>query len=146
MEQKKDKIDFLDSLIKHLMRSGKKGLSHYLVYASIFKLSKKYNKNPQELYDDIFEKIRPFVEIRRVRVRRTTYTVPFPTNEARQKHLASSWLLETVRKDKRKLSFIKKLEEELAKILEDKGLTLEKKKDVYKQVERGKAYMHYRWY
>lgn len=146
MKEKKNKI-FIKKLVNHLMRCGKKSFANKIIYNNGFLLSKYFNKSLYELYSDIFLKIRPFIEIRKVRVRRTTYMVPFPTNTQRQHYLVSKWLLETLRNDKRKVSFNKKFREELVKILLNQdSLTLEKKKDLYKKAEKSRSFAHFRWY
>ena len=73
--------------------------------------------------------------------------VPFPTNPQRQHYLVSKWLLETLRNDKRKVSFNKKFREEIVKILLNQdSVTLEKKKDLYKKAEKSRSFAHFRWY
>lgn len=143
--EKKNKI-FVDNLITHLMRCGKKQHAHNVILKTGMMLGKQTNKKFYIIYTDIFNKIRPYVEVKKVRVRRTTYMVPFPTNIQRQKHLAAQWLLETIRKDKRKLNFQIKFKEEIIKILLNRGETLEKKKEVYKKAEKSRSFMHFRWY
>lgn len=148
VENKKDKKNktFINCLITHLMRCGKKNWAYLTVMQTGALIGQHGSKSSAEIYSDVFKKVRPFVEIRKVRVRRTTYMVPFPTNPQRQKHLVSAWLLETLRKDKRKISFAEKLKEELIKILLNKGETLEKKKDIYRKAEKSRSFMHFRWY
>lgn len=145
MLEKKNKI-FIESLVTHLMRCGKKPKAKGIIINTGLLLGKQTNKKIFTIYYDIFNKIRPFVEVKKVRVRRTTYMVPFPTNLQRQKHLSAQWILETVRKDKRKLSFNIKFKEEIIKILLNRGATLEKKREMYKKAEKSRSFMHFRWY
>jgi len=145
MLEKKNKI-FTDSLITHLMRCGKKQKAKTIIINTGLFLGKQTNKQFLRIYSDIFNKIRPFVEVKKVRVRRTTYMVPFPTNFQRQKHLSAQWLLETVRNDNRKLSFQTKFKDEIVKILLNRGETLEKKREMYKKAEKSRSFMHFRWY
>lgn len=144
-EKQKNKL-FSDYLILHLMRSGKKSWAYKTVFDAANKISLQLNRSILEVYSLIFNRLRPYIEIRKVRVRRSSYLVPFPTNLKRQKHLSAFWLLETVRQDKRNISFEKKLEEELIKILLNRGATLEKKKEMYKKAEKSRSFLHYRWY
>lgn len=143
--EKKNKI-FVKNLINHLMRCGKKQQAQNIIVKTGIFLGKQTNKKLFIIYTDVFNKIRPYVEVKKVRVRRTTYMVPFPTNFQRQKHLAAQWLLDTIRKDKRKLNFQIKFKEEIIKILLNRGETIEKKKEMYKKAEKSRSFMHYRWY
>ena len=146
MKEKRNKI-FIKKLINHLMRSGKKSFASKLIYGNGFLLSKYFNKSIYALYSDVFLILRPFIEIRKVRVRRTTYMVPFPTNLQRQHYLVSQWILETLRNDNRKVEFNKKFREEIIKILLNKeSVTLGKKKDLYKKAEKSRSFAHFRWY
>lgn len=146
MKERKNKF-FIEKLINHLMRCGKKSFANNVIYKNGFLLSKYLNKSLYSIYSDIFIKLRPYIEIRKVRVRRTTYMVPFPTNTQRQYYLVSKWLLETLRTDKRKLSINKKLREEIIKILlNNDSLTLERKKELYKKAEKSRSFAHFRWY
>jgi len=133
-------------LTNHVMREGKKTKAHFLISSLGTELGQYTGHTIEDIYSIIFDILRPFIELKRVRVRRTTYSVPFPTNLSRQQHLVAQWLLETVRKDARKLSFNEKLRDELIRVLLRKGETIEKKKDLYKRAEKSRSFMHYRWY
>src|SRR5690242_10932078 len=107
---------FYICLVNHLLRCGKKQQAYNLVFNAM-PISNLLDKNIITFYNIIFDKIRPYIEIRKVRVRRTTYLIPFPTNMSRQQHLAAKWLFETLEEDTRKISLQKKLNDELLKIL-----------------------------
>lgn len=144
--KERNKKTFIKKLINHLMRSGKKTFASDIVYNNGFFLSKHTNKSLYSIYSELFLKLRPYIEVRKVRVRRSTYMVPFPTNIQRQQYLVSQWLLETLRNDKRKISFDQKFREEIIKILLNQGVTLARKKDLYKKAEKSRSFAHYRWY
>lgn len=146
MKEKKNKI-FIKKLINHLMKNGKKSFANKIIYKNGFLLSKYFNKSLYTIYSDLFIILRPFIEIRKVRVRRTTYMVPFPTNMQRQIYLVSQWLLETLNKDTRKVNVNKKFREEIIKILlNQESITVNKKKDLYKKAEKSRSFAHFRWY
>lgn len=146
MKERKNNI-FIKKLINHLMRCGKKSYAANIVYTNGFFLSRHLNKSLYSIYSDIFMRLRPYIEVRKVRVRRTTYMVPFPTNIQRQQYLVSQWLLETIRNDKRKINFNQKFREEIIKILlNQNSQTIEKKKELYKKAEKSRSFAHFRWY
>jgi small subunit ribosomal protein S7 len=137
---------FLSRFINHVTKKGKKQLATKMVLAVLFSLSKEYKVSSSRLMSQIFFKIRPFIEVRSVRVRRSSFLVPFPVNLHRQYHLASFWILEALAKDKRKLDFETKMREEFVNILSKKGAVLEKRAEVYKLAQKNRANLHYRWY
>jgi ribosomal protein S7 len=139
-KQNLENISFFQSLLNHIMKKGKRSRAFSLLIESLYKFPNK------EILSKVFKKVRPFLEVRSVRVRRSSYQVPFPTSYRRQLHLSSLWLIETVEKDTRKLSFSQKLADELENILEGKGNTLKKKEAVYQLAKKNRANMHYRWY
>lgn len=140
------KKSFIITLINHFLRDGKKSWSYNLVISSGLLLSFFLQKNIYSFYDDIFKKARPFLEIRKVRVRRTIYYIPFPTSDKRQKHLVAKWLFESIQNNSRKINTMLKFREELLNILMNKGFVIEKKKDQYIRAEKSRSFSHYRWY
>ncbi len=137
---------FLSRFINHVTKKGKKQLATKMVLAVLSSLSKEYKVSSSRLMSQIFFKIRPFIEVRSVRVRRSSYLVPFPVNLHRQYHLASYWILEALSQDKRKLSFETKLREEFVNILSKRGAVLAKRTSVYQLAQKNRANLHYRWY
>lgn len=137
---------FLSRFINHVTKKGKKQLANKIVLSVLSLLSKQYKLSSSRLMTQIFFKIRPFIEVRSVRVRRSSFLVPFPVNLHRQYHLASFWILEALSKDKRKLSFETKMREEFVNILSKKGAVLSKREAVYKLAQQNRANLHYRWY
>ncbi len=151
VQKKRNKVlrqnsSFLIRFINHVTKKGKKQLAAKLVLAVLSSLSKQYKISPSRLMTHIFFKIRPFIEVRSVRVRRSSYLVPFPVKLHRQYHLASYWILETLANDKRKVSFETKLREEFINILSKKGAVLAKRASTYQLAQKNRANLHYRWY
>lgn len=141
-----EKNTFFQSLINHAMREGKKSKAHSKILKSLQILRGEQKKTAIFFFQKVFLILRPLVEVRNVRVRRSSYTVPFPTSKNRQIHLVCLWLLQTISKDKRKISFEKKLAHELTEVLRGRGETLKKKISVYQMAKKNRSNMHYRWY
>ncbi len=137
---------FLFRFINHVTKKGKKQLANKMVISVLSQLSKTYKLSSARLMSQIFFRIRPYIEVRSVRVRRSSYLVPFPVNLHRQYHLASFWILEALAKDTRKLSFETKLKEEFVNILSKKGAVLAKRASIYQLAQKNRANLHYRWY
>ncbi len=151
VQRKRNKLlrknsSFLSRFINHVTKKGKKQLATKMVLSVLSLLSKEYKLSSSRLMNQIFFKIRPFIEVRSVRVRRSSFLVPFPVNLHRQYHLASFWILEALANDKRKLSFETKMREEFINILSKKGAVLSKRASVYQLAQKNRANLHYRWY
>ncbi len=151
VQRKRNKLlrknsSFLSRFINHVTKKGKKQLATKMVLSVLSLLSKEYKLSSSRLMNQIFFKIRPFIEVRSVRVRRSSFLVPFPVNLHRQYHLASYWILEALANDKRKLSFETKMREEFINILSKKGAVLSKRASVYQLAQKNRANLHYRWY
>lgn len=142
----KNEKSFIVTLINHFLRDGKKNWSYKLINETGLFLSFYLNKNIYSFYEDIFIKARPFIEIRKVRVRRTIYYIPFPTSVKRQQHLVAKWIFESLKMDKRKMPTENKFREELLNIFLNKGYVIEKKKENYIKAEKSRSFSHYRWY
>lgn len=138
--------NFLVRFINHVTKKGKKQLAKKIVLAVLSDLSKQYKLSSSRLMNHIFLTIRPFIEVRSVRVRRSSYLVPFPVKLHRQYHLASFWILETLANDKRKVNFETKMREEFVNILSKKGAVLAKRASTYQLAQKNRANLHYRWY
>ncbi len=137
---------FLARFINHVTKKGKKQLAKKIVLSVLSGLSKQYKFSSSRLMNQIFLTIRPFIEVRSVRVRRSSYLVPFPVKLHRQYHLASFWILETLANDKRKVNFETKMREEFVNILSKKGAVLAKRASTYQLAQKNRANLHYRWY
>lgn len=138
--------NFLSRFINHVTKKGKKQLAKKMVLSVLSILSKQYKLSSSKLMNHIFLTIRPFIEVRSVRVRRSSYLVPFPVKLHRQYHLASYWILETLANDKRKVSFETKMREEFVNILSKRGAVLAKRASIYQLAQKNRANLHYRWY
>ncbi len=142
----RSKSGFLSRFINHVTKKGKQQLASRMVFTVLAQLSKEFKVSSSRLMSQIFLRIRPYIEVRSVRVRRSSFLVPFPVNLHRQYHLASYWILEALSKDKRKLSFETKVKEEFVNILAKKGAVLAKRASVYELAQKNRANLHYRWY
>jgi len=94
----------------------------------------------------VFFKLNSFVETKKVRIKRTTHTVPFGITFKRRSYLILKWLMEVVKEDSRKISTSKKLSFELINILKDKSSKSVLKKNLnINQAIANRSNIHYRW-
>jgi ribosomal protein S7 len=70
----------------------------------------------QTLILKIFLKLNSFVEVKRVRVKRSSHLVPFSIRLKRRSYLIIKWLMQAVKEDTRKVSMSEKLFVEISNI------------------------------
>lgn len=139
---KKKNFTFFNKFLGHLIKKGKKTKS----FSILLRLMLSFKSGKYAVLESVFKEIKPYVEIRHVRVRRSTHMVPFPVNISRQYHLASLWILDSIRRDKRKVSFFVKLRDEIKNIFNSTGESYKKKNQTYFLALKNRSNSHYRWY
>ena len=92
--------------------------------------------------------VKPSLEVRRVRIAATTYTVPAVIQKGRQDTLAIRWLLEGAKRRRKRgsLSFSQSLTQELVDAFNKQGHALQKRDQLHALAESNRAYVRYRWW
>ena len=152
MEQKKinkiilEKTPLFKSLLGLMIKDGKKSLATQILKEAFIQASFLCNLPSVKISIKLAESLLCSVETRKLKIKKTTYLVPFIISEKRKYFLISKWILTTVREDKRRVSFKQKLVEEFILILKkNKGETISKKNLNITQATKNKANIHYRW-
>ncbi|MDD3101985.1 MAG: 30S ribosomal protein S7 [Patescibacteria group bacterium] len=135
----------LAKFINYIMERGKKTTAQKIVYGAIDILAKQNNKDGLEVFNQAMENISPMVELRSRRVGGANYQVPVQTTEDRRFVLASRWIIEAARNRKGK-AMAEKLAQEMTDALNNQGLAIKKKDDVYRMAEANKAFAHFAQY
>lgn len=132
--------------INYVMKDGKKQKAISIVYNAIEELSKKV-KNDDASAIDIFlqaiENVKPKVEVRSRRVGGANLQVPVPVNPDRQFTLASKWIIEVARANRKKTEFWESLYKELLNAYNKEGSAIKKKEEVHKMAESNKAFAQF---
>jgi ribosomal protein S7 len=137
-------LKFLGFLIKNGKKSkAKKILDN--IFRALFYPSKRNKK----VFKKLFLKLNIFIEVKIVKVRKRSYTVPFPIKFKRRFHIASKWLISSALKNKSKISFSRKLSQEISQVLRKKtsktSKVLKLKKLVLSKAYSNRANAHFRW-
>jgi len=80
--------------INRMMQDGKKSVSEKIFHHAVEKLEKDAKKPAIEALSEVFENVKPKVEVRSRRVGGSTYQIPFDVSEKRATALAIRWLVE----------------------------------------------------
>lgn len=160
VENHKKRIQLLKSmfcenrLIKRKVKIKKK-VKNLLFLISIKNKRQRLNlKKKKEFFNfnhfliQVIDNVKPNLEIRKVKIGRTTYLVPAIIAKNRQQSLAIKWIINSARLKKRgtKESFAQILANELVDGFLKQGQARQKRDDLHKLAEANRAYVRYRWW
>jgi ribosomal protein S7 len=93
----------------------------------------------------LFRKLKVFIEVKKIKKRRKTYSVPFPVSKKRAFFLISKWILNSIKKrcSKRKAENI--LAEEIINTFYNKSNCIKMRKVNISSALENKANLHFRW-
>ncbi|MDY5954932.1 MAG: 30S ribosomal protein S7 [Kiritimatiellia bacterium] len=137
--------ELVATVIRSLMKSGKKSTAERIVYGAIEEVRAKVaDKDPLEVFDTAISNMKPKVEVKSRRVGGTTYPVPVEIRPARQVALALRWMA-TYASGRRGVPMPKAVALEIIDAFNNQGNVLKKRDDVHKMAQANKAFAHYAW-
>ena len=131
-------------LINKLMLDGKKAKAQKIFYEAVDFVAEKVGVDPQEVFVQAIDNIKPRVEVRSKRVGGATYQVPMEVKPKRQQSLAIRWLMDATR-SKRGKPMARRLADELFDAFNNQGAAVTKRENVHKMADANKAYSHFAW-
>lgn len=132
----------LSKFINYVMVDGEKSIAEKLVYGAFKKIEKTHKTDPFEVFKNCMNNVKPYVEVKSVRVGGANYQVPSPVNERRGYALATRWVVNAA-KSRSGRSMIDKLSEELFEAANSRGSSIKKREDTHKMAEANKAFAHF---
>lgn len=136
--------EVIQKLVNRVMYSGKKAVAEKVVLQALSQIQAKTSQPALEVTLQAIEMIKPYVEVRSIRVAGATYAVPVEIRENRQLSLALRWLVECARKRKER-EMAQKLAGEILDTYSKTSGSLKKKEELHKMAEANRAFAHYRW-
>ncbi len=131
-------------IINKIMLDGKKAKAQSIFYEAVETVSKKVGAEPEVVFTQVIENIKPRIEVRSKRVGGATYQVPMEVRSKRQMSLAVRWLVDMAR-SKRGKGMARRLADEMFDAYNNQGGAVTKKDNVHKMAEANKAYAHFAW-
>lgn len=128
-------------IVHFLMKDGKK-----MKAQSILRKTFEVLKKSETSFQTAVENLKPFFEIKRIRVAGATREVPCLVPPQRQEGLALRWLLEAAKQRKRKnskLPFENCLAEEILEASKGVGIARQKRDQLHRTAEANRAFVHY---
>ena len=135
-----------NKLIGFITKKGKKTNSLKIVNEAFFKVSANTNLSMQKIVLKLFLKLNSFVEVKKVRVKRSFHLVPFQIPLKRRSYLIIKWLMQAIKSDKRNVTTVEKLAFEIEQTLKtetSKSLKLRNLNITTALANRSN--LHYRW-
>jgi small subunit ribosomal protein S7 len=133
----------VQTLIHHMMWSGKKSTATRLMYETLEIIEEKTGKPAIETFDLALKNVGPLMEVRPRRVGGATYQVPMEVPADRRLTLSLRWILDAARARSGK-SFPEKLAGELLDASTNQGTAIRKREEAHKMAEANRAFSHYR--
>ena len=131
--------------INCLMWDGKKSTAQRVFYSALDEIKKRIpGEEPQDVFTQAVENVKPGIEVRSKRVGGAAYQVPMQVNRARQQSLAIRWTLIAVREKKGRPTAMK-LADELVAAFKREGSAMTRRENVHRMADANKAFAHFAW-
>jgi len=140
------KTTLYNKLIGVLTKQGNKTAAVKIINSAFLKVSKNTTLSMNKILLKLFLKLNSFVEVKKVRVKRSFHLVPFQITLKRRSYLIIKWLLQVIKTDTRNISISDKLAFEIEQTLKSdnsKLLNLQTLNTTLALANRSN--IHYRW-
>ena len=149
----------MNRFLNFLTKKGKKSTAESIFSKTLYLLIKKANEGtitiPHEAHsiftilDQAISNVKPFFEVKKVRVAGTTYQVPSLMKSKRQEGIAINWILQSASERKKKnpsQRFENCLAFEIFEAFQKQGQARMKRNELHKLAEANRAFSHFRWW
>ena len=134
----------LELLTLSLTKKGNKHVAELIVSDLLLVLRKQYKVFPYTTLHQAVDKVKPLTGFRNVKLRGSSYKIPFFLEEDQQLKMALSWLVSSAKKSKSKIST--SLAKELIQASTGQGDLIKKRNEIHKYANQNKVFAHYRWF
>lgn len=132
----------LELLTLSLTKKGNKHVAELIVSDLFLVLRKQYKVFPYTTLYQAVDKVKPLTGFRNVKLRGSSYKIPFFLEEDQQLKMALSWLVSSAKKSKISTSLAK----ELIQASTGQGDLIKKRNEIHKYANQNKVFAHYRWF
>ena len=139
---------FGDIVLSKFMNSvtldGKKSVAEGIVYGALDNVETRMKVEPQRVFHDALNNVKPGIEVRSRRVGGATYQVPVEVRASRSTTLGLRWLIASAR-NRSENTMSARLSGELMDAANNRGNAVKKREDTHRMAEANRAFSHYRW-
>nr|YP_010502409.1 30S ribosomal protein S7 [Grateloupia turuturu]QHD45278.1 30S ribosomal protein S7 [Grateloupia turuturu]UXC96822.1 30S ribosomal protein S7 [Grateloupia turuturu] len=134
----------ISMLIARILKSGKKGLAHKIIYKALDIVKDKTSTDPLQILEKAIRNATPLVEVKARRVGGSTYQVPIEVRAYRGTNLALRWITKFASTRSGK-NMATKLANEIIDASNENGNSIRKREETHRMAEANKAFAHYRY-
>lgn len=140
------KTTLYNKLIGVLTKQGNKTAAVKIINSAFLKVSKNTTLSMNKILLKLFLKLNSFVEVKKVRVKRSFHLVPFQITLKRRSYLIIKWLLQVIKTDTRNISISDKLGFEIEQTLKSENSKLLNLQTLNTTLAlANRSNIHYRW-
>lgn len=140
------KTTLYNKLLGVLTKQGNKTAAVKIINSAFLKVSKSTTLSMNKILLKLFLKLNSFIEVKKVRVKRSFHLVPFQITLKRRSYLIIKWLMQVIKTDSRNISISDKLAFEIEHTLKSENsklLSLQTLNTTLALANRSN--IHYRW-
>ena len=147
LRKKQYKKTLYNSFVNSFILKGKKKRAKNIIDGTLLSLSKSTGISLVKLLFNIYLKLDYFIEIKQVKIKRRTYTIPFSISYSRRIYLIIKKIKSATESTKRKTSFSENLKVELYNILKlsNNSKALKLLRNNQAQSKTSRSNIHFRW-
>ena len=140
-------IKLYNKLIGLLLRKGYKEKALKLLNKAFYYILQKTKLSFSFLVWKLFKKLKVRIEVRKIKIKGKIFLVPFKINFNRQLYLITKWVLKAILENKKKVSLLSKIIEELLNLytFETNNKVIQYRENNYKLAILNRSNLHYRW-
>jgi len=134
-------------LLGFLTKKGNKKKAKSILDKTFFTISSKTGLSISYILLKVFLNLNTFVEARSIRIKRSSYIVPFALPLKRRSYLIIKWLIMASLLNKKKVTFSTKIQQEVVLILKKhvSSQALKLRKLNNNKANSNRANIHFRW-
>jgi small subunit ribosomal protein S7 len=135
-----------NKLLGVLTKQGNKTAAAKIINAAFLKVSKSTTLSMNKILLKLFLKLNSFIEVKKVRVKRSFHLVPFQITLKRRSYLIIKWLMQVIKTDSRNISISDKLAFEIDHTLKSENSKLLNLQTLNTTLAlANRSNIHYRW-
>lgn len=129
-----------------LIKKGKINNAKKILDETFFLVSKKTGYSMEVALLKLFLMLNSYVEVKKVKLRRRSFLVPFSINLKRRSYLIVRWLIQAIKEDVKRDSLSSKLSSEIVSVLSGSVTRSKKLRNLnISQAISNRSNIHYRW-
>jgi ribosomal protein S7 len=140
------KTTLYNKLLGVLTKQGNKTAAVKIINSAFLKVSKSTTLSMNKILLKLFLKLNSFIEVKKVRVKRSFHLVPFQITLKRRSYLIIKWLMQVIKTDSRNISISDKLAFEIEHTLKSENSKLLNLQTLNTTLAlANRSNIHYRW-